>query len=179
MFGGDIDAVILSGYEKQHAIIIKDIDSEAVGGSSWNTGPETSIYMTRSLSRGYIKVNLTNILDARLIDYGTLTDPTDLDMSYAIYMNNREPIATPDLAVLHPIGTAPASGVSNEQDIEEKIRATLQPSNAYQCCTVDTMPREYGDDVGPYNKVYGTFGLSVVNSSTWPLVPGGGPQASV
>jgi hypothetical protein len=50
MFCGDINSVILSGYEKQHAIIIKDIDSEAVGGLSWNTGPETSICMKRPLS---------------------------------------------------------------------------------------------------------------------------------
>jgi hypothetical protein len=96
-----------------------------------------------------------------------------------MYMKNRESIATPNLAVLRPIGIAPASGVSNEQDIEEKIRATLQPSNAYQCCTADKMPREHGRDVGPYNRVYGTFILSVVNSSTWPLVPGSGRQASV
>jgi hypothetical protein len=48
MFCGDIDPVILSGYEKKRAIIIKDIESEAVGGLSWNTGPETSICMKAS-----------------------------------------------------------------------------------------------------------------------------------
>ncbi|KAI4923659.1 uncharacterized protein J4E92_007633 [Alternaria infectoria] len=179
VLGSDVDPSILAGYERQRAIVLKDINVEAVGGLSWNTGPETSIYMTRPLSRGSIKINSISILDAPLINYGALTDPTDLDMLYAIYMKNRELMATSDIAILGPIETAPAPGISNEQDIKEKIKAALQPSNAHQCCTAAMMPREDGGVVDPQNRVYGTFGLSVVDASTWPLVAGGGPQASV
>lgn len=179
VLGSDIDPSILAGYERQRAIIIKDINIEAVGGLSWNTGPETSIYMTRPLSRGSITINSTSIFDAPLIDYGALTDPTDLGILYTIYMKNRELMATPDISILGPIETGPAPGISNEQDIKEKIKATLQPSNAHQCCTAAMMPREDGGVVDPQNRVYGTLRLSVVDASTWPLVPGGGPQASV
>ncbi|KAI4640376.1 hypothetical protein J4E93_008582 [Alternaria ventricosa] len=179
VLGKDTDPSVLAGYERQRAIILKDINVEAVGGLSWNTGPETSIYMTRPLSRGSITINSTNIFDAPLIDYGALTDPTDLDILYAIYMKNRELMATPDVAILGPIETAPAPGISNERDIKEKIKVALQPSNAHQCCTAAMMPREDGGVVDRQNRVYGTFGLSVVDASTWPLVAGGGPQASV
>ncbi|KAI4648620.1 uncharacterized protein J4E78_008683 [Alternaria triticimaculans] len=179
VLGNDMNPSVLAGYERQRAIIIKDINIEAVGGLSWNTGPETSIYMTRPLSRGSITINSTSILDAPLIDYGALTDPTDLDMLYAIYMKNRELMATPDIAILGPRETAPAPGISDEQEIKEKIKAALQPSNAHQCCTAAMMPREYGGVVDRQNRVYGTFGLSVVDASTWPLVAGGGPQATV
>jgi choline dehydrogenase-like flavoprotein len=179
VLGKDVDPSIIAGYEKQRVIIIKDINTEAVGGLSWNTGPETSIYMTRPFSRGSVKINSTNIFDAPLIDYGAITDPIDLDILYAIYMKNRELMATPDLAILGPIETSPAPGIDHGEDIKERIKAALQPSNAHQCCTAAMMAREDGGVVDPQNRVFGTFRMSVVDASTWPLVAGGGPQASV
>ena len=41
------------------------------------------------------------------------------------------------------------------------------------------MSREDGGIVDFQNRVYGTNRLSVVDASIWPLVVGGGPQASV
>jgi choline dehydrogenase len=179
VLGPDVDPTVLSGYDKQRAVIVKGLNTEGVGGLSWNTGPETSIYMTRPLSRGSVKINSTSILTDPLIDYGALTDPTDLSMLYAIYMKNRELMSTPDIAVLGPIETYPAPGTNDEAEIRELIKRTLQPSNAHQCCTAATMKREDGGVVDTENKVYGTERLSVVDASTFPLVPGGGPQASV
>jgi choline dehydrogenase len=176
---GDVDSTVLSGYEKQRAIILKNINTEGVGGLSWNTGPETTIYMTRPLSRGSIKINSTSILADPLIDYGALADPTDLSMLYAIYTKNRKLMSTPDMAVLGPIETSPAPGVNDEVEIKEAIKRALQPSNAHQCCTAAMMKRENGGIVDTENKVYGTEKLSIMDASTFPLVPGGGPQASV
>jgi choline dehydrogenase len=175
----NVDPAVLSGYEKQRAIILKDINTEGVGGLSWNTGPETSIYMTRPLSRGSVKINSTSILTDPLIDYGALTDPTDLSMLYAIYMKNRELMSTTDIAVLGPIEISPAPGTDDEAEIKEAIKKVLQPSNAHQCCTAAMMKREDGGVVDTVNRVYGTERLSVVDASTFPLVPGGGPQATV
>jgi choline dehydrogenase len=175
----NVDPTVLSGYEKQRTVIMKDINTEGVGGLSWNTGPETSIYMTRPLSRGSIKINSTSILTDPLIDYGALTDPTDLSMLYAIYMKNRELMSTLDIAVLGPIETSPAPDTDDEAEIKEAIKRALQPSNAHQCCTAAMMKREDGGVVDTENRVYGTERLSVVDASTFPLVPGGGPQASV
>ncbi|KAG9188406.1 hypothetical protein G6011_02329 [Alternaria panax] len=175
----DVDPSIIAGYKKQRAIINKDINKEAVCGFSWNNGPETSIYMTRPFSHSSIKINSTNILDTPLVDYVAITDPTDLDMLYAIYMKNQELMATSDLANLNPIETAPAPGIDNEENIKDNIKAVLQPSNAHQCCTAAMMAREDGGAVDPQNRVYGALRLSVVDASTWPLVAGGGPQVSV
>jgi choline dehydrogenase-like flavoprotein len=179
VLGDSANPTVLRGYEKQRAIMIRKINIAAVGGVSWNTGPETSIYMTRPFSRGSITLSSASILDAPLVDYGALTDPTDLEMLYAIYLKNRELMSTPDIAVLGPIETAPAPDSSDEAEIKEKIKKALQPSNAHQCCTAAMMEREDGGVVDTQNKVYGTERLSVVDTSTWPLVVGGGPQASV
>lgn len=135
--------------------------------------------MTRPFSRGSVKVNSTSILVAPLIDYGALTDSTDLEILYAIYMKNRELMTTPNIFVLGPIETAPAPGVNDAKEIKTAIKKALTPSNAHQCCTAAMMSREDGGVVDPQNRVYGTQRLSVVDASIWPLVVGGGPQASV
>ncbi|KAH9863603.1 hypothetical protein J1614_009535 [Plenodomus biglobosus] len=179
LLGKNIPSTVLNGYGKQRAITIRDINTVTVGGVSWNTGPETSIYMTRPFSRGSITINSTNILDAPLIDYGALSDSTDLELLYAIYMKNRELMAASDIAILGPIETAPAPGISDETAIKEMLKKALAPSNAHQCCTAAMMNREDGGVVDPQNMVYGTERLSVVDASTWPLIVGGGPQASV
>lgn len=177
--GNNPPGSVLHGFERQRAIMVESINSAAVGGISWNTGPETSIYLTRPFSRGSIKINSSSIFDAPLIDYGTLTDPTDLDILYSIYLRNRELMTTPDLAALGPVEIAPTPGDSDEADIKERIKKALAPSNAHQCCTAAMMKKEDGGVVDPENRVYGTERLSVVDASVWPLVVGGGPQASV
>ncbi|KAF2017824.1 GMC oxidoreductase [Aaosphaeria arxii CBS 175.79] len=181
LLGGSPNAGVLAGYKKQRKLIIDNLsnDGEAVGDISWNTGPTTTLYMTRPLSRGSIKINSTSILTQPLIDFGAITDPTDLEMLLAIYLKNRELMATPELAGLGPLETSPAPGLKTNEEIKEAIKKTLQPSNAHQCCTAAMVPKQDGGVVDPQNKVYGTDRLSVVDASIWPFVPGGGPQASV
>lgn len=179
LLGGSPDSSVLRGFSKQRRAMLMNIDTTAVGGLSWNTGPETSIYMTRPFSRGSVLINSTSILSAPLIDYGALTDRTDLEILHAIYMKNRELMSTPDLSVLGPIEVAPAPDIKDTKAIKDLIAKALAPSNAHQCCTASMMRREDGGVVDPQNRVYGTKRLSVVDASIWPLVVGGGPQASV
>ncbi|KAJ8107527.1 hypothetical protein OPT61_g8803 [Boeremia exigua] len=173
------DPAVLRGFAKQRRAMLKTIDTAVVGGVSWSTGPETSIYMTRPFSRGSVAISSTSIFDTPLIDYGALTDPTDLEILHAIYRRNRELMSTPEMSVLGPIETAPAPGVSDMDKIKAAIKKVLAPSNAHQCCTAAMMNREDGGVVDPQNRVYGTKRLSVVDASIWPLVVSGGPQASV
>lgn len=179
LLGGSPNAAVLSGFKKQRDIIIRNLNTADVGGISWNTGPETSIYMTKPLSRGSVKISSSSIRDDPLIDFGAITDPTDLEMLLAIYLKNRDIMATPDLKVLGPIETAPAPGVTDKEAIKSAIKATLQPSNAHMCCTNAMMKKTDGGVVDPQHRVYGTTGLSVVDASTWPFIVAGGPQASV
>ena len=179
LLGGKPNPAVLSGFKKQRNIIISQLNTAAVGDISWNTGPETSIYMTRPLSRGSVKLNSTSILTDPLVDFGAITDPTDLEILLSIYLKNRALMATPDLAVLGPIETSPAPGVTDNAAIKEKLKAALQPSNAHMCCTNAMLRRSDGGVVDSQNRVYGTEGLSVVDASVWPFVVAGGPQASV
>ncbi|CAO2658119.1 Nn.00g073790.m01.CDS01 [Neocucurbitaria sp. VM-36] len=66
-----------------------------------------------------------------------------------------------------------------EEYVKSRIREVVTPSNAHMCCTAAMLARTNGGVVDPTNRVYGTRGLSVVDASVWPVVVGGGPQASV
>lgn len=124
-------------------------------------------------------MNTTSILNAPLVDFGALTDRTDLEILYVIYMKNRELMSALDLSVLGPFETAPAPNVNDREATKKAIKTALAPSNAHQCCTAAMMGREGGGVVNPEHMVYGKKRLSVVDASIWPLVVGGGPQASV
>ncbi|ORY01579.1 choline dehydrogenase-like protein [Clohesyomyces aquaticus] len=178
---GNPDPTVLSGYKKQRKLIISHLNTEAaaIGSISWNTGPATSIYMTRPLSRGSVTINSTSILSDPLIDFGALSDPTDLELLLAIYLKNRELMATKDMAVLGPIETSPAPGIEDIEVIRENLKSALTPSNAHMCCTNAMMRREDGGVVDKEGRVYGTRGLSVVDASVWPIVVSSGPMPSV
>lgn len=137
--------------------------------------------MTRPFSRGSILIKSTSILTPPLIDYGALTHPADLAMLRAIYTANRALMASPDLAVLEPVEIAPAPGVDvhDTETLEKRLKGAVAPSNAHQCCTAAMMAREDGGVVDAWGSVYGVGRVRVVDASTWPVVVGGGPQASV
>jgi choline dehydrogenase len=95
LLGGKPDPTVLSGYKKQRAMIISQLNTAAIGDISWNTGPSTSIYMTKPLSRGFVNINATDILTDPLVDFGAATDPTDIEMLLA-YGYQRHRCARPN-----------------------------------------------------------------------------------
>lgn len=174
-------AAVVRGYKDQRNVIIGDLIAKGVpvGSISWNTGPATSIYMTRPLSRGSILISSADPLADPLIDFGAVTDPTDMEMLLEIYKKNRELMKTPEIARLGPQETSPAPGLTDDEAIKAAIRATVQPTNAHQCCTLPMINRDKGGVVDKDFKVFGTKNLSVVDASIWPFIVGGGPQATV
>ncbi|KAF2260261.1 choline dehydrogenase-like protein [Lojkania enalia] len=177
----DPDPTVLAGYKKQRNLLISSLHTSAslIGDISWSTGPATTLYMTRPLSRGSVTISSANVLADPLIDFGAATDPTDIEMLLGIYLKNRKLMAMPELAILGPIETSPAPGVADKDAIRKLLKANLQPSNAHMCCTAAMMRRADGGVVDVQNRVYGTERLSVVDNSVWPFILGSGPMASV
>jgi choline dehydrogenase len=108
--------------------------NSAIGGLSWNTSSESSLYITRPFSLDSININSDSITNAPLIEYGALTDSTDLDILYAIYTKNRELISLPVIAVLGPIETGRALHMVDTSAIKKALKKALAPSNTHQCC---------------------------------------------
>ncbi|KAI9051847.1 hypothetical protein LZ554_004108 [Drepanopeziza brunnea f. sp. 'monogermtubi'] len=172
---------VVKGYAVQREILFKQYASSrtAVGSISWNTGPETSIYMIKPLSRGSINIATTSILDNPLIDFGAATDPTDLDLVLSLYLKNREIMHQPSMQVLGPTEITAGGNTTDEDELKAAFRARINPSNAHECCTLPMMKRELGGVVDDQLRVYGVKGLSVADASFFPITPASAPSATI
>jgi len=134
----------------------------------------------RPFSRGAIAINSTDPLANPVIDYRTLTDPTDFDVAAAMVLKNREIMAAPAMAALGPVELGPfGATVQAVDDIKAAVRAAINPSNAHGCCTAAMMPRKLGGVVDDKMRVYGVKGLRVVDISYWPMPISGTPTSTM
>ncbi|KAG9232271.1 choline dehydrogenase-like protein [Amylocarpus encephaloides] len=172
---------VLRGYAAQRAQQYAQLASKGspVGSVFWNTGPETSIYMLKPLSRGTCNINSNDITASPVVDFRTLSDDTDLEFILALFNKNREIMQQPSIQILGPTETTPANGETDVEMLKLALRGAIQPSTAHQCCTTPMMKRKYGGVVDRKMLVYGTKGLSVVGVSMFPLTIGSAPSATL
>lgn len=172
---------MIKGYAAQRKQILQLYASysSAIGSISWNTGATTSVYQVKPLSRGTIKINSTSIFDNPLVDFGALTDPTDIELVLALLKKNRQIMATPFIQQLGPTELTPGASLTTDDQLKAAIRAQINPSIAHQCCTLPMMPLAYGGVCDSDRKVYGLKGLRVADVSAWPFTPGSAPSATV
>lgn len=174
-------ASVIKGYAAQRELLFKHYASSktAVGSLSWNTGSQTTVYMIKPLSRGSIAINSTSILENPLIDYGALTDPTDVEFVLSLFLKNRQIMAQPSMQALGPTEISPGANITSDEDLKAKFRTLINPSNAHECCTLPMMKLELGGVVDDQLRVYGVKGLSVADASFMPITPASAPSATV
>ncbi len=175
------DPSVIRGYAAQREMLFKQYASSrtSVGSLSWNTGPETTVYMIKPLSRGSITITTTSVLDNPLIDFGALSDPTDLEFVLALYLKNRQIMQQPSMQALGPTEISPGGNSTYEEVLKTAFRARIQPSNAHECCTLPMLDLDLGGVVDDQLRVYGVEGLSVADASFWPITPASAPSATI
>jgi len=167
------NGTVLAGYEAQRSLILQlyTSSSTSVQETGWNSGSTIPITLVKPLSRGSVQINTTNILEAPVIDFGTLTDPTDLETLISSLRINRAAIATPAMQELDPVELSPGANLTTDSELRNALRRLIQPTYSHPCCTCAMMPKELGGVVGPDLKVYGVENLSIVDASVMPLIP--------
>ena len=167
---------MLAGYQAQRALVLSEWESldDPIGEISWSTGPDTSIFMLKPLSRGSVNIASASILDDPVIDFGALKDENDLELVLALVKKNREIMALPEIQALGPIELTPGANITTDDTLRAALRSLIVPSNAHMCCTNPMMKLELGGVVDGELKVHGISGLSVVDASVFPFIPAGG-----
>lgn len=176
------DSSVLAGYEAQRSLVIGLYSSTltSVQEVGWNGGSVLPITLVKPLSRGSIMINSTDVFMQPMIDFGTLSDPTDLDIIIAGLRTTRELIVTTAMQQLGPVTEfSPGANVTTDEQLRETLRGLIQPTYSHPCCTCAMMPRHLGGVVGPDLKVYGIEGLSVVDASIMPLIPAAHTSSTV
>lgn len=177
----DTDPTVIEGYYRQTELLANFMRSGRVAAQEVAFGGAASaaIALEKPFSRGTININTTDPWTDPIVDYGVLSNPTDLDIVVEMVKFIWKLYKTPALLNLGAVCTSPDPARSSDSDIRKAIKESLVPSFAHPSCTCSMMRREYGGVVSPDLLVYGVKGLSIVDGSIIPIIPATHIQATV
>lgn len=174
---------VVAGYKAQQKALVKSMrskDSAALNFFLRGGYEEGSIVYLHPTSRGTVHINRTDpFFSAPLVDYRALSNPTDLEILLEFTPFTRKYFLETRLKSLDPVELAPGSDVTAAEDIEAWLRSVMVPSSFHPIGTAAMLPRSLGGVVDQNLLVYGVEGLSVVDASIMPDLPGSYTQQTV
>ncbi len=141
---------------------------------------EGSVVYLHPLSRGTVTINPKNpYFSQPSVDYRALSNPADSDVLVEFTYFTRQYFLNTSLRNYGPVEVWPGANVTTPADLVAAIRSSLNPSVFHPIGTAAMMPRELGGVVDEDLLVYGVTGLSVVDASVMPDLPGAYTQQTV
>lgn len=168
----DSDPTLIRGYNRQ-LLTLADLYSNPKAPSievPWATGASLPAFLLHPLSRGTVRLNLTDHLAPPILDYRAGTNPVDFDIHLAHLKFLRRSLETATMQQYGALETGPGLAVQNDEGLLEYIRGSITLSFLHPCCTAAMLPKELGGVVGPDLRVHGLKGLRVVDISVLPLL---------
>jgi choline dehydrogenase len=135
------------------------------------TGMRANAFILHPLSRGTVRLNLTNHLQQPILDYRSGSNPIDFDVLVAHLKYLRRMVDTPAMHRYGAIEVGPGPALQTDEALVNYIRDQFVLSHLHPCCTAAMMPKEKGGVVGPDLKVHGAAGLRVIDMSILPVLP--------
>ncbi|KAK3899956.1 pyranose dehydrogenase [Staphylotrichum tortipilum] len=177
------DAAVIAGYRAQQIALTKSMrskDSATYNFFLRGGYEEGSVVFLHPTSRGSVTINPADpFFSEPNIDYRALTNPTDLEILQEFTPFTRKYFYETRLKDLDPVEVSPGSDVQTPQQIEAWLRNVMNPSTFHPIGTAAMMPKNLGGVVDEQLAVYGVQGLSVVDASIIPDLPGSYLQQTV
>ena len=134
--------------------------------------PSGIAFLLKPLSRGTVMIDPNNHDAEPIIDYRTCSNPLDFEVMATFVPFFRNYFATPTLVAFGASEVQPGAGARTQDQIVEYLRGAVTASFMHPCCTASMMPKKKGGVVGTDLKVHEVEGLSVVDASIIPVIPG-------
>lgn len=166
------DPTLLLGYDRQLSTLA-DFYANPKAPSievPWSTGAGLRAFLLHPLSRGTVRLNLTDHFAPPILDYRAGTNPVDFDIHLVHLKYLRRSLETPTMQRYGALETGPGAAVQDDEGLLEYIKDSMTLSFLHPCCTAAMLPKELGGVVGPDLKVHGLKGLRVVDISVLPLL---------
>ncbi|KAI7306435.1 GMC oxidoreductase [Hortaea werneckii] len=175
------DPAILAGYHAQTQILLEryrsihtTVQEVAFGGSG--TVP---VALLKPLSRGSIQINTTDPGKTPLVDFGTFSHPTDLEIAVEAVKKTREFMNSAPMQETGASEILPGANIKSDEEIAAAIRSLARSTWQHPTSSCSMMKRELGGVVDPSLKVYGVEGLRVVDASIIPMIIGSHTSSTV
>ncbi|KAJ0300862.1 hypothetical protein COL516b_008035 [Colletotrichum fioriniae] len=180
----DTHATVIAGYAAQQTRLAAALRSP--GAAFYNfflrgAPTESNFVLLHPLSRGTISLNTSDpFFSEPVVDYRALSNPTDLAVQIEfIRFTRRYFLESATLARYAPVETVPGANVTTDEALGEAVRRMVSPTTFHPVGTAAMMPRALGGVVDEGLEVYGVRGLSVVDASVMPDLPGAYTQQTV
>ncbi|GAB7332450.1 hypothetical protein MBLNU13_g04253t2 [Cladosporium sp. NU13] len=175
------DHSILAGYQAQIDLLLDLYKSPraAVEEVAWEGGNTVCVAMIRPLSRGSVLINTTDPLKPPVLDFGTFSHQTDLEVATRALKKVRDWAASAPMQGIGAYETYPGVNVSSDHDIVEAIRKGAVSSWQHPTSTCSMLRRELGGVVDSKLRVYGVKGLRIVDASIFPMAVAGHTSSTV
>jgi len=172
---------VVAGYaafQKLHAAQLKKKNVSFLGYLV-NPGPGGNVMHLHSLSHGSVNIDPSKPFSEPIVDYRALSNPTDLQIIMSNIRWLRKLMANEAFTPYAPKETNPGANVDSDEDLGAWVRGVYIPTLYHPIGTAAKMPRELGGVVDEGLLVHGTKGLSVVDASIMPSMPGGPTSQTV
>ena len=163
----EIDGISTNAYKRQHSILLENFATNESAVDENYTSGKSSI-LVKPLSRGYVEARTNNIWDPPTVNHRTFSHPLDMENVLASLRMARRILNAKEMKPLNPVETAPGLRMQSDDDLKEWIRENMSPGGAHMCCSVPM-----GSVLDTRMRVLGLNGLRVVDTSSWPMIPGG------
>jgi hypothetical protein len=130
-------------------------------------------FLLHPLSRGTVRLNLSDPLAQPVLDYRAGSNPVDMAVHLAQVRFLRGLLGTPTMRALGAVEVGPGAAVAaSDALLADYVRQQITLSFMHPCCTAAMLPRDRGGVVGPDLRVHGAAGLRIVDMSVMPMLPG-------
>ncbi|SPN96992.1 related to alcohol oxidase [Cephalotrichum gorgonifer] len=167
------DPRMIAGYEHQLSVLADFFENPEAPSleSAFATGTSARAISLHALSRGTVRLNLTNPLEQPLLDYRSGSNPIDFDVHIAHLRYLRQMVTTPTMQQYGAVEVRPGADVQSDEDLLQHTKDSFTFSFMHPCCTAAMLPEEKGGVVGPDLRVHGLDGLRIADISVLPLLP--------
>lgn len=177
------DQSVVEGYQAQKKALARGMRSR--GSAVYNfflrgSNEEGAIVYLHPLSRGTVTIKPDDpYFSNPVVDYRALSNPADLDVLVEFTRFTRRYFSQTSMRTYGPVEVRPGANLTAPADIVAAIRNSMIPSSFHPIGTTAMMPRRLGGVVDEQLLVYGVKGLSVVDASVFPDLPGAYTQQTV
>ena len=177
----DVHPHVLAGYRAQKdafSTIFKDKNAAWMWLILTGKGPNFGPANQHPLSRGSVHVNASNPTGQPIVDYRAFSNLIDIATSIEMLRFIRKYMSSDFFAPYRPYEVSATANLTTDAQIEGWLRQNYIPSVFHPVGTASKMPRKLGGVVGEDLLVYGVKGLSIVDASIMPIIPGAPTQVT-